>query len=79
MLKNVDDEIDKYKTLNKTLATMSHNLEKISQEKSKLYGADYLSKIDDEIEAIDKEITAQKALQTAANENIRAEKLNLFE
>ena len=74
--KSLETEGDKYHSLNREVSRMQDNLSKVRAEKEKTFGSSYLSKINDEIDAIRAEQTAQQDLKDAIAENINEDARN---
>lgn len=70
-------EFDQYDKYNRQLSQIETNLNKISSAKNKAFGTQRLALIADETEALQKQITAQKNLQTAITANINTQKTAL--
>ena len=65
-LKNLEDELDRYHDINNALEITSQLLNKISTEKDRAFGGNKVTKINEEIKALDREIkNYQKLLEEA--------------
>lgn len=73
--KRYQDEIERYHKNNETLSRVSEQLEKIEKQKERVYGAKYIDRIDEETEALKRQLEAQQALYDEANKYIAADKV----
>lgn len=72
-------EFDAYDAYNRELEQIETNLSKIADSKNKAFGQKRLDAIDDETEALQEQLNAQQALQSAIEANINAQQSNLSE
>lgn len=75
--KRYQDEIERYHKNNETLSRVSEQLEKIEKQKERVYGAKYIDRIDEETEALKRQLEAQQALYDEANKYIAADKVSV--
>ena len=75
--KRYQDEIERYHKNNETLSRVSEQLDKIEKQKERVYGAKYIDRIDEETEALKRQLEAQQALYDEANKYIAADKVDV--
>lgn len=75
--KRYQDEIERYHKNNETLSRVSEQLDKIEKQKERVYGEKYINRIDEETEALKRQLEAQQALYDEANKYIAADKVDV--
>lgn len=73
--KRYQDEIERYHKNNETLSRVSEQLDKISKQKERVYGSKYIDRIDEETEALKRQLQAQQALYDEAKKYEAADKV----
>lgn len=76
--KRYKDEIERYHKNNETLSRISEQLDKIEKQKERVYGAKYINKIDEETEALNRQLEAEQALLDEANKYIAADREDMI-
>lgn len=65
-LKNLDEEITRYKNIDNQLDSIENHLDKISRKKDQAYGKKYINALDEENKALQKQINLHKQSQSDA-------------
>ena len=78
-IKSLEEEYDAYRYLNELSEDLARNTERLSQEKENLYGADYITALEAEIEAIETENTLLDKTIELANARASQKKKELTE
>lgn len=73
--KRYKDEIERYHKNNETLSRISEQLDKIGKQKERVYGIKYIDRIDEETEALNRQLQAQQALYDEAKKYEAADKV----